>query len=422
MEEPKGRRIIAEESKWNLAAVEPLKKICLDRFIANFCTTPCLKGIPAKFRANIVSRIAIDIPVESVIGVVPDEEYWKRRSLAELTNCDVSAHGNSWLRLYCERTLSAKIAELVPAVGQESQLYVFLALFSPYVVKLNIPQLQPRTDYPERKATDPNPDRMNPELLVQYLENLRHVSLYYGLNNIGIDFEWHLFGMTVNDSVMLSKALQKSKWESLSLSKCGIDDSKVGNICQGLHGHLYLKRLDLSHNKITDSGAVQIAALLDSGVVLEELDLTNNRIKALGAAHISRVLLKSKKKNTQKLKKLSLRLNPLGNEGCYILAHAIIECKESLDKLDFCCTGMGITALQNFSKLIKADLVKKLNISCNKFAKNKVSEAQEVDEVPETIALDLKDSVAASKLIETIDLRATDISSKIVREISCLLK
>lgn len=63
-----------------------------------------------------------------------------------------------------------------------------------------------------------------------------------------MNFEWYLFGMTIRDSQLLSSTLSKCHWQRLTLSRCGIDDARLKNLCEALQDHQYLKFLSKYKN------------------------------------------------------------------------------------------------------------------------------------------------------------------------------
>lgn len=154
---------------------------------------------------------------------------------------------------------------------------------------------------------------------------------------------------------------------------------------------------------------------------LEHLDLSNNQIGGLGGAYIAKALYY----NTS-LQVLKLRLNPLGNDGAFVIAYALqsvdrtnslrarldnlklgepsstapehvastVEVKlpkatksiassnEAVDKLppfqylDMACTGIGPSAFEQFSSLIEKDCIECLDLTCNNFTLTGDAETQ----------------------------------------------
>ncbi|ORZ40203.1 hypothetical protein BCR44DRAFT_1482098 [Catenaria anguillulae PL171] len=397
-----GRRIVAEDSQWNLATVEALTTTCVNAIVNRFEERPILKGLPPKYRAKVLAAVSVDIPLAKIVTVIDDDPphhagalragYWQRRSAAHYPDAELTRHGGSWKRLYCERTLERELATFVPGCGKEFALAQLMKLLAPCIVKLHVTQLQPdasTSDPAERRATDPNPDHLNPMLLVEQLERLKEVALYYGVLDLGMKFQWWLFGMTASDSLNLARALLKCQWTHLTLSRCQIDDAKMVTLCEGLRDHRYLEVLKLDNNKIGDEGAQSLSAVLVTPkCVLNSIDLGNNRIGALGAAHLAKSIQQFKRYGRQ-LQSLILRLNPLGNDGAFVIAYALQPPEDhhqtvplndrsvtpappalTIIKLDLSATSMGPSSLEQCLTLITDDLVQEIDLSCNAFVSN----------------------------------------------------
>ncbi|KAJ1515907.1 T-complex-associated testis-expressed protein 1 [Coelomomyces lativittatus] len=374
-----GRRIIAEDSQWNLAMVERLTKLCINVIVENFQEKPILKGLPNHHRRDVLNRISLDIPVQLLVDIIPDELYWHRRALAQHENCDIALHGGSWKRLFCERTLENEIANFRPCNGEEFGFSLLAIQLSSSIKRLKIDQLRPaESDTKTRTLVDPTPDHMDPILLIENLPNLKEVSFYYGMRQLGMQFSQHYFGMSENDSINLGKALKKCEWNKLLLTSCMVDNGKLAHLCEGLAGHRFLRYLKLDNNKISDEGIKNLADWLQNNLSLEHLDLANNKIGPLGAAYLSKSLYK----NTT-LSSLVLRLNPLGNDGAFVFPYALLSKNRKgppMKSLDLACTGLGLTALKEVSQLIRNNLISELDLSCNSIMESSESTETEKEE------------------------------------------
>ncbi|KNE59816.1 hypothetical protein AMAG_05273 [Allomyces macrogynus ATCC 38327] len=436
---PGERRILAEDSQWNLAMVEPLTTLCVRAIVENFETRPILDGLPRKYRARVLSSISVDLPLPKIVSLIPDDAeerglnspgYWRRRTAAHFPDADAARHGGKWKTVYCERTMEAAVAAYVPGRGGELALGALARAVSACVVRLHVDQLLPDAvagDPNERKATDAHPDHVDPELLVVGLDQLKHVALYYGVKDVGMKFEWYWYGMSSNDAVRLARALRKCAWTHLTLSRCGIDDSKIAALCDGLKDHKALVYLKLDHNKISDTGASPLATVLASPHSrLAHLDLGNNRIGALGAAYLAKALAT----NTA-LQTLILRLNPLGNDGAFILAYALLTHHHTLKSLDLAATNMGASALQQVAALVAADAVEALDVSSNAFGgtaggngggEGGSEKAADRDRVVDALGKAVWTSVQASQTLKALDLRVTDLPEGVVRAVQAALQ
>ncbi|KAI9183850.1 hypothetical protein H9P43_002902 [Blastocladiella emersonii ATCC 22665] len=470
------RRIMAEDSQWNLATVESLTSMCVRAIVERFEDHPVLAGLPAKYRSRVLASISVDIPLAKVVSIIDDDApsalrpgYWQRRSAAHFPDAELARHGGKWKRLYCERTLEKELAAFVPGRGADFALGELAKALAPNVVRLQVDQLQPdanHADPAERKATDPNPDHVDPDVLVSHLDQLRDVTLYYGVKDVGVQFEWWLFGMTSNDSTYLSRALRRARWTSLTLSRCCIDDAKLATLCEGLKDHKYLVSLKLDHNRIGDQGAQSLARVLQSRhCALRVLDLGNNRIGALGSAHLAQAL-QHLSRSRRALASLVLRLNPLGNDGAFVVAYALhsaVDDPASLGfgRLDLAATAMGPSSLEQCAALVAGDIVEELDLSCNAFVANdpdiaaaaaaaaaataaasttagvmasaalgsaaggatlSAVAAAERDKMVEALGKTVWNSVQSSKRIKALDLRMTDLPESVVQAVQAALQ
>lgn len=74
---------------------------------------------------------------------IPDEIYWKRCCNDILSNSDVSLHGNSYKRLFLERTLQKSIETFVPQQTDLFDIKDLLNVMEPYIKRLEITELLP---------------------------------------------------------------------------------------------------------------------------------------------------------------------------------------------------------------------------------------------------------------------------------------
>ncbi|KAJ3125567.1 T-complex-associated testis-expressed protein 1 [Nowakowskiella sp. JEL0407] len=197
---------------------------------------------------------------------------------------------------------------------------------------------QPK-DLEKVKNTDPYPDHVDLFLVVCYLVNLRELDVYYGVRDIGINFQWSFFGMTLNDCIVLSASLKNHSFTTpellasyAELSKRSTQDQPdqyqseltnslnprknhekndgVKNVAVGVEKKMVgmgnsvacLRKLSvkmsliddekyLSHNKISDKGARGIAKVLSSPKTqLSFVNLSNNLISEVGLTAIGKSL------------------------------------------------------------------------------------------------------------------------------------
>lgn len=301
--------------------------ICLSQsFVIPFSEYPKLDELLPKYKAKVLEKIAVDLPLKVVAHLVTDEGYWKRCCKAGWKVCDVSKYGNSWKRMYFERHLEHMIEHFVPESTDTAELMETLPLASPYVRQLNIIQLLPPvkeevirvkddvSDAGSEAGSDwdgPQMDHFEFSPVIERLPHLEKFQVTYGVRDCGMNFEWNLFQFTQRDCLMLSKCIKNcTTLTSFQLHRSKVDDDKVRVLISHILDHPTLKELDLSHNLFSDPGARGIGKFLNGHSQLVRLNLSNNKIKAAGAAAIGHAL----KRNTT-LKELNLGLNRLGDEG-----------------------------------------------------------------------------------------------------------
>ncbi|KAJ3333504.1 T-complex-associated testis-expressed protein 1 [Blyttiomyces sp. JEL0837] len=375
------RRCIAEDPEWNLALVEKLSELCVRVIVSNFEKSPQLSGIPVKYRDKVLGSLSVDLPLQITANLIPDESYWQRCATSKFKNCDVKKHGGSWKRLFFELHVQKLLESFVPKkLGGLDDFLVLqkeLRLASPFVQTVEVRQLKP-TEPAEGevvKATDPPSNHVDTSIFFSDLTNLRNLSLYYGVQDCGMNFNWMIFGMTMNDCMILHQSLKTaSTLESLSLQRGGIDDDRIRLLASALLENKTLAKLDVSHNKIADSGARGIAKMLASPcTVLKHLNLGNNKIGRQGAYSMGKAL----QQNTS-LEYLNLRMNVIGDEGGASLCASISKVialppnsttePSALQFLDLSSNNLGFDTVTALCYLLKKNgkSLKSLDLSCNK--------------------------------------------------------
>ncbi|KAJ3190767.1 T-complex-associated testis-expressed protein 1 [Irineochytrium annulatum] len=375
------RRCIAEDPEWNLAVVDRLTEICVRVIVNNFenrsdavqTEKPQLSGVPDKYRQNVLSAISVNLPLSLGGPLIPDEAYWQRRALSRFRNCDTGRHGGSWKRLFFELHVQALAEGFIPkkdaGMDELSELEKELKMASPFLEGLHVRQMMPMQP-PEGsvvKATDPHPDHVDMGLFFGALTNLKTLKLYYGVLDCGINFNWNVFGMTINDCAALCNSLKHNNvLRSLTIQMSGVDDDRIRLLASALLDNKTLEHLDVSHNKIGDPGARGLSKLLLSPhTALTTLSLANNRITRLGAQSLSRSLAV----NTVLLD-LNLRMNQLGDHGgaalCAGLGKGLATSK--LRTLDLSSNGLGSETVAMLCALLRRNgkALTSLDVSCNR--------------------------------------------------------
>ncbi|EPY29560.1 hypothetical protein STCU_04461, partial [Strigomonas culicis] len=122
--------------------------------------------------------------------------------------------------------------------------------------------------------------------------------------------------------------------EHLDLSSCCISAKGCIYLGKILGENSSLKTLKLDFNKIGDSGMAHLNNGLKWNSTLQELSMQYCGITAEGASYLSYVI-----KSTN-VKELSLRGNPLGDEGAVLVGRALMV-GTSIESIDLADTGFG---------------------------------------------------------------------------------
>ncbi|VEN44616.1 unnamed protein product [Callosobruchus maculatus] len=203
-----------------------------------------------------------------------------------------------------------------------------LDLCAPYTQRLFVTQLQTwkppltmeKEDIPEVYPID----HINLVFVLRRLPQITEFSISYGLNDVGEDFNWDMFKVSVTDCVRLGKAILELKQiKILRVHRSNIEYKHCQALMQSLIRNRTLVVLDLSNCNIGDQGALCVAKVLLTHPTLKKLNLTNNRIGQIGSEGISYALTLDK---CARIHELNLRLNPLGHEGVMGVLRALVRC------------------------------------------------------------------------------------------------
>ncbi|XP_072163014.1 dynein regulatory complex subunit 5-like [Diadema setosum] len=394
------RRIIAEDPDWSLATVPLLTELCVNHIVSNFAEHPKLDELLPKYKAKVLEKISVDLPLKVVAHLVSDEGYWERRCKAGKEVCDVSKFGNSWKRMFFETHLENIIEHFVPETSDMAVLENTLPLCAPYVKRLIIKQLLPPVKEEPTKIMDdvsdagsdagldgPIMDHFEFSTTLDKLPHLEEFSVTYGVRDCGMNFEWNLFQFTARDCMLLSKCIKRcSHLKKFQLHRSKVDDDKARVLIAHILDHPGLEELDLSHNIIGDHGARAIGKFLNGHCKLTRLDLSNNRVRSAGAAAIGHALGKNKT-----LKELDLRLNRMGDEGGQALCRALMK-NATLETINMGSNELSEpTAAALAQVLIHNSTLVNINVSCNRLGQDGGKQVQEgMEENPMVRELDLR--------------------------------
>ncbi|XP_072031819.1 dynein regulatory complex subunit 5-like isoform X2 [Amphiura filiformis] len=411
------RRIIAEDPDWSLATVPLLTELCVKHVVDNFADHPKLDELQVKYKAKVLEKISVNLPLKIVAHLVSDEGYWQRRCKASWHVCDVSKFGHSWKRMFFERHLENIIEHFVPETTELDELKETLPLASPYVQRMDIKQLLPPVKEEQIKAMEdvsdagsdagfdgPAFDHFEFSTVIEKLPHLREFHVTYGVQDCGMNFEWNLFQFTSRDCLLLSKCIKRcSTLKIFQLHKSKVDDDKSRVLIAHILDHPSLEELDLSHNMIGDSGARAVGKLLNGHCKLKKLDLSNNRIRSTGGAAIGHAL----QKNTT-LKSLNIRLNRLGDDGGQALCRALMK-NTTLEQVNLGSNEMTEpTAAVLAQVVIHNTTMSHVDLSCNRLGPDGGKQLQEGMEENNTVL--------------EIDLRLTEVGQESEYCINQILK
>ncbi|XP_051880921.1 dynein regulatory complex subunit 5 [Pristis pectinata] len=397
------RRIIAEDTEWALATVQPLTNLCIDHIVQNFAAHPLLNELPEKSRRKVLARISTNIPLQVTANLVSDEGYWRRCCLECWQVCDASLHGGSWKHMFFERLLKNVIEYFVPDTTDVKVVLELIPLCRNYVKRLDIGQLLPPVKQTAEKLDDeasdtgsesdgPSMDHFDFSILLSKLPFLEELSVTYGVRDCGMNFQWNIFQFTYQDCFSLAKAIHACKsLKVLRLPRNRIDDEQLRVLVKYLLNHPSLMELDLSHNLIGDNGSKALAKLLLKSK-LETVNLCNNQIAAFGAKAIS-----YKVRRFSTLRSLNLRLNRIGDEGGEAIARALV--KSSVEDINLASNEVSEHVAVVISEvLMRNQTLKSINLSCNNIG-------------PEG-GKQLLEGLAMNRTLLECDLRLTDIGQE----------
>ncbi|KAL7056801.1 hypothetical protein AAHC03_019219 [Spirometra sp. Aus1] len=389
------RRIVAEDSKYNLENVKSLVELVLEHIICNFAFNySALPYLDREQRRYVLDTISVDTPLKVTAFLIPEDPFWKRCCLSRWPVVDVIKHGNSWKRAFFEKRLEEMIQQYIPGETYPVWIEEALEFAAPFVKRLDIKEMLPpvrkrpkKKSHKEDEEDDSDNDSESVDLkpsiqadhldlgfVIAKLKFMEHLGVQYRVRNCGLNFEWSQFQFTGKDCLSFSKAIKAHQsLVVLELVKSRVDCER----CRVLVGHLLdhptLKSLNLAHNIISDWGARALGKLISGRSELQSLNLTNNRLTADGGEALGHALTK----NAKKLIKLNLRLNRLMDEGGSAIAKALIK-NNTLRELDLASNGLGDMAILIFGQVLTHNAtLSKLDLSNNKIGADAGRKLQE---------------------------------------------
>nr|CAH7727254.1 unnamed protein product [Callosobruchus chinensis] len=210
------RQIKAEDFTWDDAFVPLLSDFAVQVINKNFENKPILDELPCEDRNYLLEILYLDLPLELMIPLTDDEFYWQRRYTEHFgltTNRKTTFW--TWKSLYLSRHVQKIIEEAQPQYRDEENMNEILDLCAPYTQRLFVTQLlawkPPLTMEKEIFQRCILSDHIN---LICYSEETAsdyRISISYGTNEVGEDFNWDMFKVSVTDCVRLGKAVLELK-------------------------------------------------------------------------------------------------------------------------------------------------------------------------------------------------------------------
>ncbi|KAH8855942.1 Dynein regulatory complex subunit 5 [Schistosoma japonicum] len=248
------RRIIAEDSNYNLTIIPTLVDLCIKHCIENFEFNPTPIILPTNLSLKVTSHL------------INDELYWKRCCHAKWSITDVSYYDDSWKRAYFERYLQEIIETFIPGTTSIQRLDECVNYAAPYIQCLHIQQLLPPlkqmnkekntidndsiSDSESDQLTVPNDmHHLDLTLILSKLTHLHELTLMYQVKQCGMNFDWSLFQFTMNDCLNLSKALQlyqqqlKALVQNSTLKELNLSVNDLHENTASYFGHAGSKKL-----------------------------------------------------------------------------------------------------------------------------------------------------------------------------------
>ncbi|KAJ8976667.1 hypothetical protein NQ317_004685 [Molorchus minor] len=393
------RKLLAEDIEWDKDHCPTLVDYSVQAISEYFERNPLLNDLPGQDRDYLLEIVSTDLPLELVIPLIEDEYYWQRRYNDKFSTIIIRKPKVwTWKSLYLERHVQQIIEEAQPQHKDEDTFDEILTLCSEYVRRLIVTQLQ-WWQPPLTMEKDEIPEiypiaHINFTPIFLKLPLIEEFRLTYGMNNVGMDFDWNMFKLSVEDCQRLGIALLSlPNLTILRINRTVLEYKNCQALMQGLIFNQTLTELDLSNCQIDDEGALCVAKLLGSHPTLKILNLSNNCIKQLGAEGIGFTLLQE---SCAQLDVLNLRLNPLGNEGTLGIMRALVRC-DIPKEVSMSGVLFDDDTPMKVGKMIKINKgLKKLDLSNNWFG--------------EDGGTDLVEAMEINTTLEWLDVRDTDIT------------
>ncbi|XP_045466622.1 dynein regulatory complex subunit 5-like [Harmonia axyridis] len=339
LDSEQNRKIHAENLDWNVGHPPSLADCCVVSLSRNFEKLKLLNEVPCENRTYLLEILPTDLPLEICIPLIDYEHYWKRRHNDEFGIITYITRDDwNWKCLYLERYLRKLVEFAEPQYNDEFEMNEILTLLDPYVQTLRVTQLQywlppvtmEKEDIPEIYPED----HIDFDPIFKKCQRIDHFELEFGMNDVGENFEWRMFNISIADCEKLGKAVLNLKLlKILRVHKSKLEDLHCQALVKGLVLNTTIIELELSHCRIGDQGALCLAKLIEVHPTLQVLNLCDNLVGGIGGEGIGFALLQE---NSCPLVSLDLRLNPLGHQGALGLMRSLVRGNKP-ERLNLAC-------------------------------------------------------------------------------------
>ncbi|RKP00538.1 hypothetical protein CXG81DRAFT_26767 [Caulochytrium protostelioides] len=354
------RRIIAEDPTWNLAPITPLTTLALNVLLRHVATHPALHRMPTHFRAAFLAGLPLDLPLHLAARMIHDDAYWVARTKhafpAGVPTALAQGAGRArFFELHVQRLIEAfdPMTDTVTALREQ------LKIAGPFLKSLHVTSIHV---VPASVDVHGKPRIVPMGQVLELLPHLEELEIYYGPRDCGIDFDWSMFGLSLALAQELAQGFAHTpRLATLSLTRSKITDAVVQVLLDALQARATpLAALDLSHNQLGNAGGVAIARFLEATPSLAAVTLENNRVGAAGLRALAAALVA----RGTPLRRLSLRLNPVGDAGA---AQFCLEAGALVHQWDLSACGLAAETVEQVAALIRRNLpqVTHLNLACN---------------------------------------------------------
>ncbi|XP_026668671.1 dynein regulatory complex subunit 5 [Ceratina calcarata] len=373
------RTIQPENVSWDEYRVPSLKTLALRVIASVWEKYPLVDELPTcEDRNALIEILPTDLPFELTITKIDTEFYWERCSKARWEHNDISEHGNSWRRYYCENSFREYLENLEPTFfdAQKEACEKMIELVKDYVHVIELRSLVPTKKRSTSVDDEEDPclieeEPVNHIPLEQILPRLPHLAelrINFGLIYMDDGFEWRDFEISIEDCLGLGRGIKACrKLRKFALTRSNLDQPRAAALLQGVAGNESLEEIDFSHCKLGDKGAHAVGEFLSLHKNLRSINLADNGIGPEGIGGTVYGLLK---REQNMLRSLNLRLNPLLDAGAnYVFAYLLRS--EVLEVLDISTCGIEASGGSTLVEILTSGCLKTdsvyLNVSNNSF-------------------------------------------------------